>query len=251
MAVPGEGQGCPSPHQLPTKGGQSTETCHPTPLPLCQEGQRLPRERGEAPFSSPTSTKSPGERDGVCPDGASGRTPRCPCGGPHRRGSEEAPSGTESSVPPLRQARTSASHPARCQEQGSPATSPDAQRRRRPGVASHRTRAHAASSGRGVGHPATQGVDECASGGGHAGQRVGAATGTEVGARGVSCRPSGSPGLGNSDPASPGSPLHFTPDIRCPSPQPTARLWAGGIWQESPDHLEGDESLAIHRARRT
>lgn len=166
MAVPGEGQGCPSPHQLPTKGGQSTETCHPTPLPLCQEGQRLPRERGEAPFSSPTSTKSPGERDGVCPDGASGRTPRCPCGGPHRRGSEEAPSGTESSVPPLRQARTSASHPARCQEQGSPATSPDAQRRRRPGVASHRTRAHAASSGRGVGHPATQGVDECASGGG-------------------------------------------------------------------------------------
>lgn len=81
--------------------------------------------------------------------------------------------------------------------------------------------------------------------GGHAGQRVGAATGTEVGARGVSCRPSGS------DPASPGSPLHFTPDIRCPSPQPTARLWAGGIWQESPDHLEGDESLAIHRARRT
>lgn len=41
----------------------------------------------------------------------------------------------------------------------------------------------------------------------------------------------------------PGPTQYFTPNIPCPGPQPTTRLWADAIWKGSPGHLESDISV--------
>lgn len=76
---------------------------------------------------------------------------------------------------------------------------------------------------------------------GHAGQRARAAQGVGKWVpEGFGADLLGTQAWGTLTLPLPGSPQHFIPDILCPGPRPTTRLWASTIWKGSPGHLERD-----------
>lgn len=163
-----QGVGVPLTPPMTNKGGQGTETTYRPTLSPLPRGAVTAQGVGEALFSSPTPTRSSGGTAAVQVGLVAGH-PRCPCGGPHGRGSEEAPThGTESSVLPLWRARTSASPPRTVPGTRLPSHQP---RRSAPPAALGSIPSHARShaSGRpapvwarvgGSGTPAMHGVDK-------------------------------------------------------------------------------------------